>query len=567
MRDDTVGGNGYGTASAHVPDPDPYSDLDPDSQSGPHSDPNPGSYPDGGTPSPEIPSPRRGRKLPKTRRSRILKWVSIGTAVAVLGTAGAAYGYYEYLASKIRKGERSSGTTNVAKTKANSAGLTAMNILILGSDTRNSAEDVALGGAGDSSGARADVIMIAHLSADRSNMSVVSIPRDTRVDIPDCEDPDTKKTYPATNDIINASLGRGGPGCTLATVQNLTGVYIDHWLMIDFAGVVKMADVVGGVDVCVKENVWDRSTAYVHGGSGLKLTAGTHTIEGDQALQWLRTRDSFGSDAGRSKAQHMYMSSLIRKLKGQSIFTNPSKLNSIATAAMSAFKVSEELGSPKSLYDLGMELKTIPSNRITMLTMPHIADPEDPNAHYLPAPDATTIWSLLRSDVAMDSNGKAVSTASPTPTTAATTAGPAAESPSAIPVDVVNGTAGTAAGTPTSGRAGDLATALNTAGYTQAAASQEPKPSPGTTLTYPTSGGAQGKANATAVAKVFKIPASNVKASATVSTITLTIGADWTTGTDFTTTLPAAGSVPDTADATNGADTTGCMDIQPIYQW
>lgn len=509
------------------------------------------------------------RRKPRSRGRRILKWTAITAAVAVLGTAGAAYGYYEYLSSKIRKGQRVSGVTNVAKPKANANGDTQMNILILGSDTRNSAADAKLGGAADSAGARADVIMIAHLSADRSNMSVVSIPRDTRVNIPPCTDPKTKRAYPGTNDIINASLGRGGPGCTLATVQNLTGVYIDHWLMIDFAGVVKMADVVGGVEVCLRHSVWDRPTKYIkHGGSGLKLPAGKQTIYGQQALQWLRTRDAFGSDAGRAKAQHMYMSSLIRKLRGQNLFTNPARLNKIATTAMEAFEVSSEIGTPKKLYDLGMQLKTVPSNRITMLTMPHIADYKDPNAHYLPDPTAAPqVWSLLRNDVAMDANGKAKTGTTASPKPAATPAGPAAHPSSAIPVTVVNGTAGTDSGSPTPGRAGGIRNALRTAGFTQATASQQSSPSPGTTLVYPAAGGAQGKADATAVAKALKIPAGNVKSSTTVQTITLTIGADWKTGTDFGATLPKAGSVPDNSDVINGADTSKCMDVEPIYRW
>ncbi|BBA97705.1 putative transcriptional regulator [Actinacidiphila reveromycinica] len=491
--------------------------------------------------------------------------MAIAVAVAVLGTAGAAYGYYEYLSGKIRKGERNSGKTDVAKSKANSAGQTPMNIMILGSDTRSDPEDAKLGGAADSTGARADVIMIAHLSADRSNMSVVSIPRDTRVDIPECTDPKTHKVYPKTNDIINASLSRGGAGCTLATVQNLTGVYIDHWLTIDFAGVVKMADVVGGVDVCVKENVDDHATAAQPGGSHLHLTAGTHTVKGEQALQWLRTRHAFGSDAGRSKAQHMYMSSLIRKLRSQNLFTDPSKLNKIATTAMSAFEVSSEIGTPKKLYDLGMQLKTIPPDRITMLTMPRIEDPEDPSAHYLPAPSATTVWSLLRNDVAMDANGKAKSTSSATPTTPATS-GPAAHPAADIPVTVVNGTAGSADGTPTDGRASSLVQTLSAAGFTQAEASDQATPRESTVLNYPTDGGAQGRSDALSVAKALKIPSTDVKASSDVQAITLTVGSDWKTGTDYSATLPKAGAVPDDADALNGAS-KGCMDILPTYQF
>ncbi|SHM00718.1 LCP family protein [Actinacidiphila paucisporea] len=512
---------------------------------------------------------RGGPRRQRSRKRKVLRWVAIVAAVGVLGTAGAAYGYYEYLSGKIRKGERVSGKTTVAKPKANANGSTAMNILILGSDSRLSADDQKLGGAADSEGARADVIMIAHLSADRSNMSVVSIPRDTRVDIPECEDPKTHHVYPKYNSIINASLGRGGPGCTLATVQNLTNVYIDHWLMIDFSGVVKMADVLGGVEVCVQHSVWDRPTKYIaHGGSGLKLPKGKSIIKDKQALQWLRTRDAFGDDSGRAKAQHMYMSSLIRTLRGQNLFTSPARLNKIATTAMGAFAFSSEIGTPKKLYDLGMELKSISPSRMTMLTMPHDADPKDPKAHYIPSADASTVWSLLRNDVPMDAGGKAkvpgAASASPTPST---TTGPPAAAPATIPVTVVNGTAGTAGNQAVGHRATAIATALKTAGFTKAEPSQTAVPSPGTSVVYPAASGDQGKADAASVAKALKIPLSNVKPSTTAQAITLTVGADWKQGTDYSSTLPKAGGVPKTADVVNGADTTGCMPIQPIYRW
>ncbi|HEY5835047.1 LCP family protein, partial [Streptomyces sp.] len=513
---------------------------------------------------------RGGRRRQKSRKRKVVQWVAIVAAVGVLGTAGAAFGYYEYLSGKIRKGERSSGRTDVARPKANAEGKSAMNIMILGSDSRNSAEDVKLGGGRSTIGQapRADVIMIAHLSADRGNMSVVSIPRDTRVDIPECTDPKTGRTYPAANTIINESLGHGGAGCTLATVQNLTGVYIDHWLTIDFSGVVKMADVVGGVPICVKYPVWDHPTPAQPGGSGLKLKkAGKQTVYGKTALQWLRTRHAFSDDAGRAKAQHMYMSSLIRQLRRQNLFTNPGRLNQIATTAMSAFEVSEEIGTPKKLYDLGMQLKTVPPNRITMLTMPRIADPQDAN-HYRPAQDAAQVWSLLRNDVAMDANGKPVTAASPGARPAPTTPqGPPARTASAIPVTVVNGTAGEAGQIAVSHRAGGIADALHTSGFAQATASRQTQPSPGTTLTYPTGTGAQGRADALAVAKALRIPASYVKPSTAVETITLTIGADWKSGTDFSKTLPTAGAVPKTADATNGADETGCMDVYRPYRY
>ncbi len=306
------------------------------------------------------------------RGHRALRWSATVLAVLILGTAGAGYLYYEHLNGNIEKGERSSGDSKADRPEPNAAGQTPLNILLVGSDSRASDANVALGGGRNhrDNPPLGDVQMLIHLAADRKSASVVSIPRDTRVDIPACTDPKTGEKYPATNAIINESLGRGGAGCTLATWEKLTGVYIDHWMTIDFAGVVSMADAVGGVEVCVNQNVWDRPLPAVPGGSGLKMTAGRHKVEGEQALQWLRTRHAWGSDLLRARAQHMYMNSMIRTLKSQNVFTDTGRLMGLAEAATESLTVSEEIGTVKKLYDLGMQLKTVPTDRITMTTMP-----------------------------------------------------------------------------------------------------------------------------------------------------------------------------------------------------
>ncbi len=325
----------------------------------------------------------------------------------ILGTAGAGYLYYEHLNGNIEKGERSSGDSKADRPEPNAAGQTPLNILLVGSDSRASDANVALGGGRNhrDNPPLGDVQMLIHLAADRKSASVVSIPRDTRVDIPACTDPKTGEKYPATNAIINESLGRGGAGCTLATWEKLTGVYIDHWMTIDFAGVVSMADAVGGVEVCVNQNVWDRPLPAVPGGSGLKMTAGRHKVEGEQALQWLRTRHAWGSDLLRARAQHMYMNSMIRTLKSQNVFTDTGRLMGLAEAATESLTVSEEIGTVKKLYDLGMQLKTVPTDRITMTTMPTVEDPQDGN-HLLPAgEDAERMWAMLRDDVSYDDKG------------------------------------------------------------------------------------------------------------------------------------------------------------------
>ncbi|MFD5450112.1 LCP family protein [Streptomyces sp. NPDC127100] len=517
----------------------------------------------------------RGKGRRATRGHRVLRWSASTVAVLILGTAGAGYLYYQHLNGNIEKGERSSGDSKAHRTEPNADGQTPLNILLIGSDSRASDANVALGGGKDhrDNPPLGDVQMLIHLSADRKSAAVVSIPRDTRVDIPKCTDPETGTTYPATNTIINESLGRGGAGCTLATWQNLTGVYIDHWMTIDFAGVVSMADAVGGVEVCVNQNVWDRPLPRVSGGSGLKLTAGPHKVKGEQALQWLRTRHAWGSDLMRARAQHMYMNSMIRTLKGQNVFTDTGRLMDLAESATKSLTVSEEVGTVKKLYDLGMQLKTVPTDRITMTTLPTVEDPEDEN-HLLPAgSDAEKVWAMLRDDVSFDDKGAKTggrkdagkgAGGNGTDGAGGTPADPAAAD-AEIDVLVQNATRSDSLG-PVSGRAGTIADALVEKGFdkatkdTSGALSEER-----TVVRYP---GPDLAGDAQRVAAALGVPANAVQKSADVSGVTVVVGSDWRSGTAYPKQkTPEAGDLPDNSDALNGADTGKCMDVYRPYRW
>ncbi|MEW1778936.1 LCP family protein [Streptomyces sp. NPDC086777] len=523
---------------------------------------------------PEAPGGTGGRSRrrgpdngPGGRGRRVLRWSATVLSVVILGTAGAGYLYYQHLNGNIHKGRRDIGDAKARKTAANAAGQTPLNILLIGSDSRNSAENVKLGGAKYDRGSPplGDVQMLIHLSADRKSAAMVSIPRDTRVDIPKCTDPKTGKVYPATNTIINESLARGGAGCTLATWENLTGVYIDHWITIDFAGVVKMADAIGGVDVCVKQNVWDRPTAAVPGGSGLKMTAGTHKVEGKQALQWLRTRHAWGSDPLRAKAQHMYLNSMIRTLKGQNVFTDTGRLMDLAEAATKSLTVSEEIGTPKKLYDLGMQLKSVPTDRITSLTMPNVEDPQNKD-HLVPdTANADKMWQMLRDDVAFDKNGGAEKGGKKTTASTRPTKEPSV-SAGGLGVLVRNAT-GTATEAAVRGRARALAEELAAKGYTKAAAdtSGAAESVEKTVVQYPS---ADLEGDAQAVAKALGIPTSQVQQTTDVSGVTLVIGADWREGTAYPKqSAPKAGDLPENTDAINGSDTGQCMDVYAPYRW
>ncbi|MFJ4564072.1 LCP family protein [Streptomyces caelestis] len=504
----------------------------------------------------------RGGRRPG-RGHRVLRWSATSLSALILATAGAGYLYYAHLNGNIEKGRRSSGDSKARKSAPNAAGQTPLNILLVGSDSRNSDENVKLGGARKDRGnpPLGDVQMLIHLAADRRSAAVVSIPRDTRVGIPKCTDPKTGRTYPPVNTIINASLARGGAGCTLATWENLTGVYIDHWMTIDFAGVVKMADAIGGVEVCVRQNVWDHPLPGVPGGSGLKLTAGRKKVQGEQALQWLRTRHAWGSDPLRARAQHMYMNSMIRTLKAQNVFTDTGRLTDLAEAATRSLHVSEELGTVKKLYDLGTQLKTVPTDRVTMTTLPTAEDPQDRN-HLVPAgADADRVWDMIRDDVPFDGKGGKPGTQK---TETQAPKDPAAAD-DAIGVLVQNATRSTTLG-PVSGRAGAIARLLVGKGFTKAAADTSGALSEERTVVrYPS---AELAGDAQRVAKSLGVPASSVRRSTNVSGVTVVVGADWRTGTAYPKQpAPQAGGLPGDADALNGSDAGQCMDVYAPYRW
>ncbi len=493
-----------------------------------------------------------GGGRPRKKR-RFLRWFSICLSLLILATAGAGYLYYEHLNGNLSKDLLNLGDNKLDKSNPNADGQTPMNILLLGSDSRGSKKNVELGGArGDRDRPPlADVQMLLHVSADRSNMSVISVPRDTKATIPKCTDPDSGKVYNEATDKINTSLQHGGPGCTVATWEEMTGVPVDHFMMIDFAGVVSMADAVGGVPVCVDNNVYDPQ-------SKLRLNKGKSVVRGEQALHWLRTRHGFGdgSDIGRARAQHMYMNSMVRQLKAGTKLTDPGKMRGLAEAATKALTVDEGLGTVKKLYDLGNDLKRVPTKRITMATMPWRYAP---GGFVEPKPgDADQVFSLVRNDIALDGKDKKKAKADK----------PAPSEPSAakseIPVRVMNGT-GTALEPPVTGRAGVISEHLGSKGFAQATADQSPKSQADTTISYPQE---NQRGNALAVAKALGLPDSAVKHSSGVQGVTLVIGGDWREGNTYPKGEQGGGGkkdnkAPDSADALRGDDDKACMEVNP----
>lgn len=494
----------------------------------------------------------------RPRKRRVLRWSATVLAVVILGTASAGYLYYQHLNGNIKEDHLNLGDNKVAEPTPNAAGQTPLNILLIGSDARDTKENQDLGGAKETFGSTplADVQMLLHLSADRSNMSVISMPRDTLLQIPKCTDPDDGKVYSASigRTMTNRSLGRGGPGCTVATWQELTGIHIDHFMMVDFSGVVSMADAIGGVPVCVDANIYSRDSKG-HG-SGLKLEKGTHPVKGEQALQWLRTRYGFedGSDLARSKAQHMYMNSMVRELRENATLSSPNKLRKLAEKATEALTVDPGLDTVKKLYDLSNELRKVEPKRITMTTMPN----RYVGARVEPTEDAEKLFRLVREDISLD--GK--DTQDGKEKTEEESADDPAAPDDAIAVRVQNGS-GTDTLAKVDGRATTVADLLVEKGFTRAVADSASLSEDRTVVRYPS---AESEGDAQRVAKALGIPLSSVEKSTNVSGVTLVVGADWRDGTTYK--APKEDDkTPETAEALNGADEDACMHVDPNYTW
>jgi LCP family protein required for cell wall assembly len=231
------------------------------------------------------------------------------------------------------------------------------NILLVGSDTREGQGGIG----GNDSAELNDVTMLLHVAQDQKSATLVSMPRDMVVPLPECEN-----GGPASGQPINVTLYYGGLACTVKTVQNLTGLDIQFAGIITFTGVIAMSDAVGGVQVCTDGSINDPYT-------GLNIVgAGSHDLSGFQALAFLRSRHGVGdgSDLGRIGSQQVYLSSLVRKIKSDDTLTNFAKLYGIAQAATQNITLSDNFANPDTLVSVALVLKDIPLENIVMVQYP-----------------------------------------------------------------------------------------------------------------------------------------------------------------------------------------------------
>ncbi|RSS83423.1 LytR family transcriptional regulator, partial [Streptomyces sp. WAC02707] len=287
-------------------------------------------------------------------------WTGGAMAFVLVGGATGAYLIYNKLNGNI-------GTVDVGDAAIDAPGMEGpLNILIIGNDVRTGEGNESYGNKSNVTG-HADTTFLIHIAEDRTNATALSIPRDLKTEIPDCptKQPDgSTKVIPGSvgKTKFNESFGVNGrdPGCTMRTVTQMTGVGINHFMMVDFNAVKTLSTAVGGVEVCLTKPIQDKNY------SKLSLPAGEHRIQGEQALAFLRNRHGLGneSDLDRIKMQQQFLASMLRQLKEDTL-GSPTQLLSVANAATEALTVDKGIGSALKLTSLAKEIGKVDLKNIS----------------------------------------------------------------------------------------------------------------------------------------------------------------------------------------------------------
>lgn len=315
----------------------------------------------------------------------------------------------------------------------------AINILVLGTDMRTG-ENAAIGG--EDNTMASDTTIVVHISANRDRVELVSIPRDSLVDIPSCLGSNGKTSKAQSKAMFNSAFATGwqlgkdlasAAACTGRTVQNNTGLAIDHFVVVDFVGFQAMVNAINGVNICIPRDLHDTYT-------GLNLAAGQQTLDGAQALQFARARHGNignGGDLDRIGNQQRLIAAIVNQVLSADTLANPAKITSFLSAATESLTVDNGLNLV-TLTGIAYSLHSVRAGDITFMTIPVQAAPSDPN-RLVWTSAAKTVWGNMAADVPIDG-----SEATPTagPTSSATTAGTSTPSPTTGPTTSTTPTPG-----------------------------------------------------------------------------------------------------------------------------
>jgi LCP family protein required for cell wall assembly len=261
----------------------------------------------------------------------------------------------------------------------------ALNYLVVGSDTREGLtkaqmKELKVGSTATAAGGRSDTMLLVHISKSRGSAFIVSIPRDTLVTIPAHKSQDGTRDIPARPGKINAAYAYGGAPLLIQTIEDKTQLKIDHYVEVSFAGFAGLVDALGGIQVCSKVAINDPK-------SHLVMSAGSHVLDGIEALKYVRTRDFDGrGDIGRMERQQQFVSAVMRKATSSGVLLNPIKLAKFYNSAISTVKMDSSINK-SDLLTLAKQLRNLSSGNVRTLTVPL----SNPNGRY-PGLGSVVIW-------------------------------------------------------------------------------------------------------------------------------------------------------------------------------
>lgn len=326
---------------------------------------------------------RHGQQDTPSGGSQLIKLLGVGLATVVVGALGiGAWLFVDLGSTYTADAVELSGEAPPAFAELT----TGANILVAGTDNCEPEYAEMFGDrcADPEDGVRSDVLMLVNISAPPRRVTVISFPRDLLVDIPSCTDANGNETSPQYRQMINSAFSIGGLNCSATTIEELTGVDVQYAASINWGGVIDVTNAIGGVEVCLATPMKDDD-------STIDLPAGIHSLEGAQALAFLRARHSteHGSDLDRIGNQQLYMSSLVKKITSEQVLSNPAMLLTLARTVLSAIDPSTSLTNPVTLAQMGLAIKDIPLSDYVFVQYPVADAPEDPN-RLVPITDAAT---------------------------------------------------------------------------------------------------------------------------------------------------------------------------------
>ncbi|MFC7490243.1 MULTISPECIES: LCP family protein [unclassified Knoellia] len=353
----------------------------------------------------------------RTRRRRMLVLAGVVSVVLVMAMVGA----YFRLNGNISRIDVSDMLGDDRPTPSGDVATGPLNILLIGSDVRDGEGNEGYGSGDWEPGQHSDTNILLHISGDRESVTMVSIPRDSMVPAPvDCDADAPEAQWKVKQ--WNQNFNTGGPGCLIRTIEGNTDIFVNHFAVVDFGGFKDMVDALGGVPACTPVAIDDPKAKFT-------LSAGRHTLDGEQALGYVRTRYSVGdgSDIGRIKRQQAFMSSVAQKATQSSLLLRPDKLLRFLDAATQSLTTDPEFGVG-AMREVANSVKGIGVDKIQFVTVPTEPYVPDPNRVQW-APAADRLWAAIRADGDL---------ATPTPTPSPSDTAPLTVTPDRIDVEVVN---------------------------------------------------------------------------------------------------------------------------------